>query len=113
MWFERLAGGVVDLITLADAKGKFRIISPGGEGQELDEEIGPAIASASAALDMEHVVLAGLVCCLLLLTGCFGQVSEAITPPPRVSPDSLEPCVGYSGLFPLEEGQLSDTQIAE
>ncbi len=44
MWLERLSGGGMPLITLADAKDKLRIISPDGEDPELDGEITRAIA---------------------------------------------------------------------
>lgn len=60
MWLERLTGGAVDLITLADAKDKLRIISPEGEDPELDAEISRAIASASAALDVDQDGFGGL-----------------------------------------------------
>lgn len=60
MWLERLSGGVVPLITLADAKDKLRIISPDGEDPELDAEISRAIASASAVLDVDEDGFGGL-----------------------------------------------------
>lgn len=60
MWLERLTGEAVDLITLADAKDKLRIISPEGDDPELDAEIGRAIASASAALDVDQDGFGGL-----------------------------------------------------
>jgi uncharacterized phiE125 gp8 family phage protein len=60
MWLERLSGGVVPLITLADAKDKLRIISPDGEDPELDSEISRAIASASAVLDVDEDGFGGL-----------------------------------------------------
>ena len=54
-----------------------------------------------------------LLCCLPLLTGCFGSDSEPITPPPRVPADLLLPCAGYTGPPPQSEGQISDALIAE
>lgn len=60
MWLERLTGGATDLITLADAKDKLRIISPEGEDPELDAEIARVIASASAALDVDQDGFGGL-----------------------------------------------------
>lgn len=54
MWLERLTGGATDLISLADAKDRLRIISPAGEDPELDAEISRAIAAASAALDVDQ-----------------------------------------------------------
>jgi uncharacterized phiE125 gp8 family phage protein len=60
MWLERLTGEAVDLITLADAKDKLRIISPEGDDPELDAEVSRAIASASAALDVDQDGFGGL-----------------------------------------------------
>ncbi|MDO6755383.1 hypothetical protein Q4598_04000 [Phaeobacter inhibens] len=78
MWLERLTGGAVDLITLADAKDKLRIISPEGEDPELDAEILRAIASASAALDVDQDGFGGLGFPLVSQTwvrkgACFGD----------------------------------------
>ncbi|WP_122073719.1 hypothetical protein [Pseudophaeobacter sp. EL27] len=53
------------------------------------------------------------LCLPLLLTGCFGPESEPVTPPPRVPPDLLQPCAGYTGPVPQSEGQISDALIAE
>ena len=53
------------------------------------------------------------LCCLLLLTGCFGRDSEPEKPPPRVPADLLQPVPGYTGPVPRTEGQLSDALIAE
>ncbi len=53
------------------------------------------------------------LCCLLLLTGCFGRGSEPITPRPDVPADLLQPCAGYTGPLPQSEGQFSDALIAE
>lgn len=60
MWLERLTGGSIDLITLADAKDRLRVISPEGEDPELDAEISRAIAAASAALDVDQDGLGGV-----------------------------------------------------
>jgi hypothetical protein len=53
------------------------------------------------------------LCCLLLLTGCFGRDSELIQPPQKVPADLLQPVLGYTGPVPQTEGQLSDALIAE
>jgi hypothetical protein len=36
-----------------------------------------------------------------------------VIPPPRVPPDLLQPCAGYTGPPPQSEGQISDALIAE
>lgn len=36
-----------------------------------------------------------------------------VLPPPRVPPDLLQPCAGYTGPLPQSEGQISDSLIAE
>lgn len=50
----------------------------------------------------------------LLLLAAFGVQRRApIEPPPDVPADLLQPCSGYSGPVPRNEGQLSDALIAE
>ncbi|MEP1494291.1 hypothetical protein [Pseudophaeobacter sp.] len=53
------------------------------------------------------------LCCLLLLTGCFGRDTEAVKPRPEVPADLLQACAGYTGPLPQTEGQMSDALIAE
>jgi hypothetical protein len=53
------------------------------------------------------------LCLPLLLAGCSQPASEVVIPPPRVPPDLLQPCAGYTGPVPQSEGQISDALIAE
>ena len=53
------------------------------------------------------------LCLPLLLAGCSDRATELVIPPPRVPPDLLQPCAGYTGPVPQTEGQLSDALIAE
>jgi len=53
-----------------------------------------------------------LLCCALLLSGCF-RAPEVVAPPPAVPADLLRPCAGYGGPMPRTEGQFSDALIAE
>ena len=53
------------------------------------------------------------LCLPLLLGACSDRASELVIPPPRVPPDLLQPCAGYTGPVPQTEGQLSDALIAE
>ncbi|MEP5000617.1 hypothetical protein [Pseudophaeobacter sp.] len=53
------------------------------------------------------------LCLPLLLGACSDRASEVFIPPPRVPPDLLQPCAGYTGPLPQSEGQISDALIAE
>ncbi len=53
------------------------------------------------------------LCLPLLLGACSDRASEVVIPPPRVPPDLLQPCAGYTGPLPQSEGQISDALIAE
>ncbi|MCZ4269014.1 hypothetical protein O4H48_14030 [Rhodobacteraceae bacterium G21628-S1] len=55
MWLERVSGGGVDLIDLADAKTHLRVL-----GDDFDAEIQQAISSASAHLDVDEDGFGGL-----------------------------------------------------
>lgn len=55
-----------------------------------------------------------LLCCSLLLTACTGaDRPQVVAGPPPVSADLLQPCSGYTGPVPRNEGQFSDALIAE
>ncbi len=49
MWLERISGGGADLIELQDAKDYLRIMVP-----DFDDDLSAAVASASAALDVDE-----------------------------------------------------------
>ena len=55
MWLERISGGSADLIELQDAKDYLRILVP-----DFDDDLSAAIASASAALDVDEDGFGGL-----------------------------------------------------
>jgi hypothetical protein len=48
------------------------------------------------------------LCCLLLLTGCFGRDSEPANPPPTVPADLLQPVPGYTGPVPQTDALIAE-----
>lgn len=54
-----------------------------------------------------------LLCWLPLLSACTPPLPEPVVLPPRVPADLLQPCPGYTGPVPREEGQISDALLAE